>query len=71
MAKGPNPRGGRGRFKTGRDVQDQFEDVDRAQHDRRKGKDNTSIDTIDKSGKRFDNELGKVRNADDAFEQFG
>ena len=70
MADERKRKGRRGRFRTAADAQDQLLDIRAAQRAVRQGKLKGSIDNTDKSEQRMSNGLGRVRNLDDAIEDF-
>ena len=71
-AKGPaQGRKGRGRFQRAQDALDQLDDISDTQQALSKGKvKDVIIDETTKSRHRMDNALKKVRNLEDAFDEF-
>lgn len=62
---------GRGRFKRGIDASEQLEDIKEAQQAKRKQGRGCEIESTTKSEQRDKNALGRVRNEQDAVEEFG
>ena len=61
---------GRGKIKTGEDALDQLEGISEAQKNVQKGKGTSIIDSTKKSEQRVDNKNRKLRNLDDAYDEY-
>ena len=58
------------RFRKASDAQEQLEGIEKAQRDSRKKRTGKIIERIDKSQKRLDNSLDRLRSPQDVEEEF-
>ena len=70
MAETPKRKGRRARFKRPVDAADQLSQIEQTQRAVREGKLHRIVDNVDKSKQRFRNGLRRVRDLDDAIEDF-
>jgi hypothetical protein len=72
MAKKSRPKRKhrRSRFKTAADAQRQVNEIAAAQRAARKGIIRKRIDSIEKSKQRLHNGIGRIKNAQDAYDEF-